>query len=150
MMIMGDWEHARFKSEGFTNYSWAPAMNTNGVFVLVSDSFGLSKGAPHRENAVNWLRVCGSKEGQENFNLLKGSIPARTDVDLSKFDEYQQSVIKDLKVDQLVPSVAHGAATKESWVGDYVMAINIFVNNKDIKQAQENLAKACEEAGVCG
>jgi glucose/mannose transport system substrate-binding protein len=150
MMIMGDWQNGEFKLAGFTDYSWAPAMGTQGVFVLLSDSFGLPKGAPHRENALNWLRVCGSKEGQENFNIIKGSIPARTDVDLSKFDEYQRSAIEDFKVDELVPSVVHGAAAKDSWEGDFVVALHTFAKNKDIEQAQESLARACQEAGVCG
>lgn len=149
MMIMGDWENGIFKADGFTNYSWAPAMGTQGTFIVLSDSFGLPKGAPHRENAINWLRVCGSKEGQEQFNVIKGSIPARTDIDPSQFDAYQQSAIADFKVDELVPSVVHGAAAKQSWAVDYVTTLNTFAHNKDIKQAQESLVRACEEAGVC-
>jgi glucose/mannose transport system substrate-binding protein len=150
MMIMGDWENGEFKAAGFTNYSWAPAMGTQGIFIVLSDSFSLPRGAPHRENAINWLRVCGSKEGQEKFNVIKGSIPARTDIDPSRFDAYQQSAIEDFKVDALVPSVVHGAAAKESWAVDFVTTLNTFAHNKDIKQAQESLARACEEAGVCG
>jgi glucose/mannose transport system substrate-binding protein len=150
MMIMGDWENGEFKLAGFSDYAWAPPMGTQGVFVVLSDSFGLPNGAPHRENALNWLRVCGSKEGQEKFNLIKGSIPARTDIDPSQFDAYQQAAIADFKVDELVPSVVHGAAAKESWAVEYMNIINDFANNLDIKQAQESLAGACQEAGVCG
>jgi glucose/mannose transport system substrate-binding protein len=150
MMIMGDWTHGAFKSKGFKNYSWAPPMGTKGIFVMLSDSFGLPKGAPHPQNATNWLRVCGSIEGQENFNIYKGSIPARTDVDLNKFDEYQRAAIEDFKKDELVPSIAHGAAAKEAWLQDYVIALNTFATNKDIQEVQEMLAKACGDAGACG
>jgi glucose/mannose transport system substrate-binding protein len=125
-------------------------MGTKDVFMVLSDSFGLPKGAPHRENAINWLRVLGSKEAQEKFNIIKGSIPARTDVDPTKFDAYQRSAIEDFKVNELVPSVVHGAAANDVWKGEYVMALHTFANNKDINQARENLVRACEEVGACG
>jgi glucose/mannose transport system substrate-binding protein len=150
MLIEGDWRHGEFKADGFTDYAWAPVMGTEGIFVVLSDSFGLPLGAPHRENALNWLRVCGSKEGQEQFNRLKGSIPARIDIDPDQFDPYQQSAMADFKVDELVPSVVHGAAAKESWAGEFVETLHQFAQNLDIKQTQDNLARACEEAGACG
>jgi glucose/mannose transport system substrate-binding protein len=75
MMIMGDWTHGVLKSKGFTNYHWAPAPDTEGFFIVLSDSFGLPKGAPHQENALNFLRIVGSKEGQDAFNPPKGSRP---------------------------------------------------------------------------
>lgn len=149
MMIMGDWQNGDFKNAGFTDYAWAPVMGTKNVFVVLSDSFGLPKGAPHRESALNWLRVLGSKEAQEKFNIIKGSIPARTDVDPTKFDAYQRSAIEDFKVNELVPSVVHGAAANDAWKGEFVMALHTFANNKDINQARENLVRACEEFGAC-
>ena len=149
MMIMGDWQNGDFKAAGFTDYAWAPIMGTKDVFMILSDSFGLPKGAPHRENAINWLRVLGSKEAQEQFNIIKGSIPARTDIDPSQFDAYQQSAIADFKVNELVPSVVHGAAANDAWKDEYVMALHTFANNKDINQARENLVRACEEFGAC-
>jgi len=149
MLIMGDWQPAWFAERDFSDYIWAPVMDTQGTWVLISDSFGLPKGAPHRENVVNWLRVIGSKEGQENFNVIKGSIPARTDIDPTKFDAYQQSAMKDFAVDELVPSVVHGAAANNAWADEFVMALNTFAHNKDISQARENLIRACEEFGAC-
>ncbi len=81
MMIMGDWTHGVLMSKGFEDYHWAPAPGTEGLFMVLSDSFGLPKDAPNRENAVNFLRILGSKEGQDAFNPIKGSIPARIDGD---------------------------------------------------------------------
>ena len=59
---------------------------------------------PHGENARNWLRVLGSREAQEAFNPLKGSIPPRTDVDRNKFNEYAQWSLDDFTTAALVPS----------------------------------------------
>jgi len=146
MMIMGDWTHGVLMSKGFTDYRWAPAPDTAGTFMVLSDSFGLPKNAPHRENAVNFLRVCGSREGQDAFNPIKGSIPARTDPDLSKYDEYLLSAMEDFKSNVLSPSIQHGAAAKQSFVLDYAIAINNLATNHDVATAQAMLVQAATDA----
>jgi len=146
MMIMGDWTHGVLMSKGFTDYKWAPAPDTTGTFMVLSDSFGLPKNAPHRDNAINFLRVCGSREGQDAFNPIKGSIPARTDPDLSKYDEYLLSAMEDFKSNVLSPSIQHGAAAKQSFVLDYAIAINNLATNRDVAQAQAMLVQAATDA----
>ena len=54
--------------------------------------------------------LVGSAEGQKAFNLAKGSIPARTDVPPTDFPPYQQSAMEAFKTNQIVSSIAHGAA----------------------------------------
>jgi glucose/mannose transport system substrate-binding protein len=146
MMIMGDWTHGVLMSKAFTDYRWAPAPDTTGMFVVLSDSFGLPKNAPHRENAINFLRVCGSRDGQDAFNPIKGSIPARTDPDLSKYDEYLLSAMEDFKSNTLLPSIQHGAAVKQSFVLDYAIAINNLATNRDVASAQAMLVQAATDA----
>jgi glucose/mannose transport system substrate-binding protein len=63
------------------DFGWVSHPGTDGSFIIVADGFTLAKGAPHKEAALAWLKMVGSKEAQEAFNRLKGSIPARTDVD---------------------------------------------------------------------
>ncbi len=149
MTIMGDWTDGYFVSKKFTDYGWAPSPGTEGIFVMLSDSFGLPKGAPHRENAINWLKVCGSFEGQEAFNPLKGSIPARTDGGKAQYDDYLKSAMKDWATNKLCPSVAHGAAAPEGWATAYVDAIGVFVTKQDVAATQAALVQACKDAGVC-
>lgn len=146
MMIMGDWTHGVLLSKGFTDYRWAPAPDTAGIFMVLSDSFGLPVNAPDRDNAVNFLRVCGSREGQDAFNPIKGSIPARTDPDLSKYDEYLLSAMEDFKSNTLLPSIQHGAAVKQSFVLDYAIAINNLATNRDVAAAQAMLVQAASDA----
>jgi glucose/mannose transport system substrate-binding protein len=146
MMIMGDWTHGVLKSKGFTDYHWAPAPETEGIFIVLSDSFGLPKNAPHRDNALNFLRIVGSKEGQDAFNPPKGSIPARTDADTSVYDEYQLEAMEDFKTDTLAPSIQHGAAAKQSFVLDYAIAINNLATNRDVASTQQMLVQAAEDA----
>lgn len=149
MMIMGDWTNGWFQSKGYTGYGWAPPPGTQGIFVALSDSFAMPKDAPNAENARNWLKVCGSLEGQEAFNPQKGSICARTDCDPTLFNEYLQSAAVDWGQDAIVPSVMHGAAAVESWVTDYKDTITLFVASGDVAGTQAALQQACVDAGVC-
>jgi len=149
MMIMGDWTDGWFTSKGFDGYGWAPSPGTGGTFVALSDSFALPKDAPDPENAANWLKVVGSKEGQEAFNPQKGSICARTDCDPALFNEYLQSAMVDWSQDAIVPSMVHGAAAIESWLTDYKDVITLFVASGDVAAAQNGLQQACVDAGVC-
>jgi len=149
MMIMGDWTNGWFQSKGYTGYGWAPPPGTQDIFVALSDSFAMPKDAPNAENARNWLKVCGSLEGQEAFNPQKGSICARTDCDPTLFNEYLQSAAVDWGQDAIVPSVMHGAAAVESWVTDYKDTITLFVASGDVAGTQAALQQVCVDAGVC-
>lgn len=149
MQIMGDWQNGWFQSKNYTGYGWAAPPGNAGVFDALSDSFSLPKGAPDRENALNWLKVAGSKAGQEAFNPKKGSICARTDCTQSLFNAYLQSAAKDWQSNALVPSVIHGAAAFESWATKYKDALALFVTSGDVAKTQTALQQACKDAGVC-
>lgn len=152
MTIMGDWAAGYFTSKGWkanVDYGFAPAPGTGGTFVVVTDTFGLPKKAPHRTEAMNWLRIAGSKAGQEAFNPLKGSICARTDCDLNKFDAYLKSSAADFKKNALVPSEVHGSAAPEGFATSFNDIVNLFVTNKNVSAAQAALAKACRDNKMC-
>lgn len=152
MTIMGDWASGYFTSIGLApneGYGFAPSPGTAGTFMMLSDSFGLPKGAPHRDNAIAWLTLAGSKEGQDAFNPLKGSIPARTDGDRALYDAYLQSAMDDFAANEITPSLAHGAAASEGWVTAFNDVMTLFVTNRDVAAAQTAMAQACVDAGVC-
>ena len=88
---MGDWAYGEFvnaKQKDNEDFGWVSHPGTAGSFMIVADGFVLAKGAPDEDNTMNWLKVIGSKEAQEAFNPLKGSICARTDCDRAKFGAY--------------------------------------------------------------
>lgn len=147
MIIQGDWTPGVLWSKKFQDFGWAPAPGNDGVYQMLSDSFGLPKKVKNREAAINWLRVCGSKEGQDAFNPAKGSIPARTDADISKYGEYHKWAMEHWKKDKLVPSIVHGAAAKLSFMTDFMNAINVFATKKDVAATQAALVKAAKDAG---
>ena len=87
-IVMGDWAEVAFAQAGWTygdEYTTFPVPGTAGVFDFLADSFVLTVDAPHEAATEDWLTTLSSVEGQQAFNLAKGSIPARTDVDASEY-----------------------------------------------------------------
>ncbi|MEY4291358.1 MAG: hypothetical protein RL130_1300 [Actinomycetota bacterium] len=127
--IMGDWASSQWQSEGLKlgkDYAWAPGPGTAGVYQWLSDSFTLPKGAVNRDAAIAWLKVCGSKAGQDAFNPKKGSISARTDSDPKLYDSYLQAAMKSWKVDRLVGSTVHGVNWGNAGMAAYNSAVGRF------------------------
>jgi len=147
MTIMGDWAHGYIKAKGLkpdVDYGWIPSPGTKGSFNMLSDSFGLPKNAPHRDIAIRWLTICGSKEGQDAFNPIKGSISARTDADRKLYDDYSLSAMNDFLSDIIVPSCTHGAAASQSWVAKINEIMSVFVAERDVDKAAREFQEAAE------
>ncbi|MDZ4158690.1 MAG: ABC transporter substrate-binding protein [Anaerolineaceae bacterium] len=149
MTIMGDWVDADNLAKKFADSGWAPPPATQGIFVALSDTFGMPKGAPNPELVIEWLRIAGSKAGQEAFNPVKGSICARNDCDAALFGPYLQSAMQDWAKDTIVASLAHGASASESWVTYINDVMTVFVTDRDVAKAQAGLVQACKDAKVC-
>ncbi|MGY2896116.1 ABC transporter substrate-binding protein [Deinococcus sp. UYEF24] len=137
--IMGDWAAGYMtttkKLKPGTGFAWSASPSTNGTFIMLADSFGLPKGAKDRAEAINWLKVLGSKDGQDTFNPLKGSIAARIDSDPTKYSVYSQSAGKDFRSKVIVGSMVHGAAANEAFTSGFGSINDAFVSNRDAKAA---------------
>ena len=146
--IMGDWASGymstTLKLTPKKDYGWAPSPGTKGNFIFLADSFGLPVGAKNPDATVAWLKTCGSKEGQDAFNPLKGSISARTDSDLSLYNVYSQSAAKDWASNRIVGSLTHGVVANEGFMNDFSSVIEMFLNNRNPQQA----ANACQAIAI--
>src|SRR5206468_10291274 len=145
---MGDWAAGEFRKANLKereDFGWVNHPGTNGSFVVIADGFTLAKGAPHKEAAVAWLKSIGSKEAQEAFNPLKGSIPARTDVDRSKFDGYHQWSMDSFSRDRMVPSCVHGEAAPAAFQQALNDAVTAFISDKNIDNFANTLVQAAKE-----
>src|SRR5919201_2678035 len=146
--IMGDWAKGYFTAANWTpnkDFTGVPSPGTSGTYMIVCDTFGLPKGAPDRDNAINWLKVCGSEAGQAAFNPKKGAIPARTDVPANIFDAIAQQFISDFKTAKLTPSIAHGSAAPGSFSDGLNDEMGQFVQKKDVNATAANLAKLADQ-----
>ena len=151
MVIAGDWLNGYFTSLGKkpdVDYGFAVAPGNKGVYMFISDTFGLPIGAKHRDNTIKFLKVIGSVEGQDNFNRLKGSIPARVDAGNGDYDVYLKAQMENFKTHTLTPSLAHGSAAKEGFVVQEKDIMKRFLVEKNPQKAAQALQKAAEENGV--
>jgi glucose/mannose transport system substrate-binding protein len=115
--------------------------------MVVADGFVLAKGAPHKANTLTWLKAVGSKDGQEGFNPLKGSIPVRNDVDRKKFGEYHNWSLDSFAADKQVPSVVHGSAAPASFQQAMYDATTSFITDKNVDAYAKALVAAAKDAG---
>jgi glucose/mannose transport system substrate-binding protein len=111
MLVLPDFVKGEFESDGCgsSDVGYVPMQPAETpTFVFVSITFELPNGAPHRDAAIQFLETVGSKAGQEAFNPVKGSIPARTDVDVSLFDPLSAKTLADFSApgERLVPGYA--------------------------------------------
>jgi glucose/mannose transport system substrate-binding protein len=140
---MGDWAYGEFvKKNVVDQMGWVSFPGTDKTFVLVVDCFATSVKSPNPDGAIAWMKVLGSKDGQEEFNPLKGSIPARTDVDKSKFSAYHQWSMANFASATLVPSTAHGEAAPPAFKQSFIDAAIAFVTAKDVDAFSQALVDA--------
>ena len=134
--IMGDWAKGEFVAAGKkpgTDFLCAPAPG-NG-YILNSDSFTFFKvsGADRLEGQKVLASEIMSPAFQETFNLAKGSIPARIDVPMDKFDSCAVKSHDDLaaaiKANSLVPSMAHEMAIPRTIRGEFLDVVTNFFNS---------------------
>jgi glucose/mannose transport system substrate-binding protein len=148
---MGDWTVGEFVKGGFKpneDFGWVSHPGTDGAFIIVADGFTLAKGAPHKEETIAWLKSIGSKQSQEDFNPLKGSIPDRTDVDKSKFGPYHQWSMASFAKDALLPSCVHGEAAPAAFQQSLNDAITSFVADQNVDRFVAALVQAAKDSGI--
>ncbi len=144
--VMGDWADAylgRSKKLMYkTDYEVAPSPGSTGIYDFLSDSFTLTRGAPHREAAEKWLIECGSVDGQDAFNPQKGSVPARTDIDKSKYTGYLATALADWQSSSttVVGSLTHGVVANATWNTGIDTALAAFVQDKDAEKFVDAVA----------
>jgi len=152
--VMGDWAAGYMTTTlGLTpneGFGWAASPGTEGVFMLLSDSFGLPVGAPNREAALEWLRLVGSKEGQDTFNPLKGSISPRLDSDVSQYNAYLQSAAENYQKDRQVGSLAHGAVANETFMSEFANVMQTYLSSGSAEEAAGAAQALAEETGIGG
>ncbi|MDR9814877.1 ABC transporter substrate-binding protein, partial [Rhizobium hidalgonense] len=101
VQVMGDWAKGEFvaaKKTPDTDFLCYRFPGTEGSVVYNSDMFGMFNVPDDRKAAQVALATATlSKSFQSAFNVVKGSVPARTDVPDTDFDACGKKGIADLK-----------------------------------------------------
>ena len=157
MQFMGDWAKGEFTSAGKkpgVDYNCSAAPGTAKDFTFNIDSFIMfdldNKELEAGQNDL--ASTILSPEFQEVFNLNKGSIPARLNLSMEKFDDCAKLSSKDFvesaENKTLVPSMAHGMSTFSATQGAIYDTVTAFYNDDKItaKEAAAKLVKAVAAA----
>jgi len=157
MQIMGDWAKGEFAAAGKQagkDFLCVAAPGTQHAFTFNIDSFAMFdvKGPGSKAAQADLARLIMEPEFQQTFNLNKGSIPVRMDLDLSRFDSCAQdsmaSFASTAKSGGLVPSMAHGLSTTSAVQGAIYDVVTNYFNSDSLsaEQATERLARAVKAA----
>ena len=145
--IMGDWNNGEFKTAGMIygkDYGYFPLPGTENLYGMGVDTFQRPKGSIHPKSAEKWLKVVSSKEGQDAFNPLKGSISVRLDSDTEKYDEYQQDAIRDFwNATYMYPTLSNGAPVL--FVDRIQNILENFIETGDGEDASEKMTNFSKE-----
>jgi glucose/mannose transport system substrate-binding protein len=152
--IMGDWAKGEFlnaKKVPGKDFICFRMPGTQGMVSFNSDQFAMFriKGADAIAAQTKLASAVMDKGFQSAFNVVKGSVPARTDVPDTAFDDCGKKGIKDLaeanSKNTLVGSMAHGHAVPASIKNAFYDVITRHFNGQlDDKKAVAALASAAK------
>ena len=123
MQMMGDWAKGEFLKAGKvpgTDFVCIRFPGTQGSVTFNSDQFAMfnQTDAGKQEAQVNMAKAIMDPAFQSAFNVVKGSVPARTDVPNDAFDDCGKKGMADLAeantAGTLYGSMAHGHAAPAS------------------------------------
>lgn len=156
VQVMGDWAKGEFvaaKKVPGTDFLCYRFPGTDGSVIYNSDMFGMFDVPDDRKAAqVALAKATLSKSFQSAFNVVKGSVPARTDVPDTDFDACGKKGIADLKAANdggtLFGSLAQGYGAPPAVANAYKDVVSKFVHGQitSSDQAVEELVKAIDDA----
>lgn len=154
MQMMGDWAKGEFIKAGKkpgADFVCIRFPGTQGAVTFNSDQFMMFKKAGAEDAQLKMASAIMNPAFQSAFNVVKGSVPARTDVPNAAFDDCGKKGMADLAEANtkgtLFGSMAHGHAAPagvKSAVYDVVTAA--FNNELPPEKAAAELAKAVAAA----
>lgn len=156
VQVMGDWAKGEFvaaKKTPDTDFLCYRFPGTEGSVVYNSDMFGMFNVPDDRKAAQVALATATlSKSFQSAFNVVKGSVPARTDVPDTDFDACGKKGIADLKAANeggtLFGSLAQGYGAPPAIANAYKDVVSKFVHGqiKTSDEAVKQLVQAIDDA----
>jgi glucose/mannose transport system substrate-binding protein len=160
MMIMGGWAQGVLRNAGFKFEDFiiapGPSDNSKPVFLLNADAFIFwqRKEPDLQAGQTLMAQLVMDPAIQTMYSQITGSIPVRTDVDLSGegWSDGQRRTAAALKdaiaSNQAVLSLAHNMAQENGMTAAIIDVITEYVKNKTIKpeQAAIRLAEAVESS----
>ena len=154
VQMMGDWAKGEFLSAGLTpgeDFLCFRTPGTQGTVTFNSDQFVVfDVGEDRRGAQVSLASAVMSPVFQTAFNVVKGSVPARTDISDEEFDACGQRGMADLAEaaagGTLFGSMAHGHAAPAAVKNAFYDVITAHFNGEfSAEDAVEELLAAIDD-----
>lgn len=156
MQIMGDWAKGEFLAKGLkpdTDFLCFATPSETPSFQFLIDSFGMFnvKDADVTKAQEALAEVVMDPKVQHDFNLLKGSLPARTDLPVDDFDDCAKKGFAEraaaVESGAMLGAATHGFAAQPQFsavFGD--VAAQFFVTNMSSEDAVHMLVDGIDNA----
>ena len=154
--LMGDWVKGDMTAAGKEagkDYVCASPPGGSGTFLFIVDSFAMFKSKdPDRQAGQKlFAKLMMEPRFQENFNLVKGSIPVRTDMKLDKFDSCaiaaRDQMDKTIRSGGFNPSAIHDMAVASAVRGAMTDVVTKHFNSSmSSDEAVQLLARSVKQA----
>ena len=125
-----------------TDFGAVAYPGTDGNYVAVVDTFVRARQATNGRNASDFLTVIGAPDVQVAFSKVKGSIPVRTDADISSLSPYQQSAAQAFRTKTVLWSIVHGSAMSPQFQQGFYDAVETYVRSRDARAFSNTLTEA--------
>ncbi|GEM_PF-1140532 len=148
LTVMGTWARGYFAARNASldeDYGSVVLAGENQVFLLVVDTFAMPAATENQSFTRKWLEFISRREIQGKFTEILGAAPPRSDI---KSEELISGTREDhldlLNQQNLLPSIAHGAAAREVFVNALNQELNVFLYENDISGTLEELKLLAE------
>jgi glucose/mannose transport system substrate-binding protein len=115
---------------------------TDSTYVAVVDTFVRARQAKNGRNASDFLTVIGAPDIQVEFSKAKGSVPVRTDADVSTLSPYQRSAAESLRTQTVLWSITHGSVMSPQFQQGFYDAVESYVRSRDAGAFSNTLTEA--------
>jgi glucose/mannose transport system substrate-binding protein len=117
LYFSGDWSRGDLNKAGMrpvSDYECRPAPGNDGIFMAVVDAFCMPRSNDPVTVAAqdSFARLVMNPDMQHDFNLVKGSIPIRTDVAINDYDQFARASAAMVRGSgEIVPSTSMGMSS---------------------------------------
>ncbi|MCT4371586.1 carbohydrate ABC transporter substrate-binding protein [Yangia mangrovi] len=156
MQVHGDWAKGEFLAQGLTegeDFLCFATPSETPSFLFLIDSFGAFKTSDAATTAAQDALAMATMDPQvqREFNMIKGSIPARSDVSVDGFDACAIKGFEDraaaVESGAMLGALTHGFASQPQFAGVFGDVVGqFFVTDMTSQQAVEMLASGIANA----
>ena len=118
---------------------------TEGMFLMVVDSFVASSSTDNRDGANAFLTTALDPQVETDFCKVKGCVPVRNDADVSSLTSYQQQTANALRSQTVLNSISYGEVISPAMQDGFFQAVKNYISTRDAASFNRILTERLNE-----